>query len=80
MSAVAAERHLPLVLVPAGTLNHFARDVGIDGIQSVADALAIGDGARVDLSHVDVDDHPPRWFLNTASLGGYPTWCGSAKN
>ncbi|MFC0110459.1 diacylglycerol kinase family protein [Kibdelosporangium aridum] len=32
VSAVAAERHLPLVLVPAGTLNHFARDVGIDGI------------------------------------------------
>ncbi|WP_037257727.1 bifunctional phosphatase PAP2/diacylglycerol kinase family protein [Kibdelosporangium aridum] len=72
VSAVAAERHLPLVLVPAGTLNHFARDVGIDGIQSVADALAIGDGARVDLSRVDVDEHPPRWFLNTASLGGYP--------
>ncbi|MBE1469864.1 undecaprenyl-diphosphatase [Kibdelosporangium phytohabitans] len=72
VSAVAAERHLPLVLVPAGTLNHFARDVGIDGIQSVADALSAGDGVRVDLSHVDVDDHEPRWFLNTASLGGYP--------
>ncbi|CAM3973512.1 bifunctional phosphatase PAP2/diacylglycerol kinase family protein [Kibdelosporangium persicum] len=72
VAAVAAERQLPLVLVPAGTLNHFARDVGIDGIQSVADALASGDGVRVDLSHVDVDDLRPRWFLNTASLGGYP--------
>lgn len=72
VAAVAAERHLPLVLVPAGTLNHFARDVGIDGIQSVDNALAAGNGVRVDLSHVDVDDHAPRWFLNTASLGGYP--------
>ena len=26
---VAAEHDLPLVLVPAGTLNHFARDVGV---------------------------------------------------
>jgi undecaprenyl-diphosphatase len=72
VSAVAAERRLPLVLVPAGTLNHFARDVGVDGIQGVSDALSAGDGVRVDLSNVTVDDRPARWFVNTASLGGYP--------
>ena len=27
---VAAERGLPLVVVPTGTLNHFARDLGLD--------------------------------------------------
>ncbi|MBP2325669.1 undecaprenyl-diphosphatase [Kibdelosporangium banguiense] len=72
VAAVAAERHLPLVLVPAGTLNHFARDVGVDGIESVSAALKAGDGARVDLSHVDIDGGASRWFVNTASLGGYP--------
>ena len=72
VAAVAAERQLPLVLVPAGTLNHFARDVGIDGIDSVSAALSAGAGARVDLSHVEVDGDQSRWFINTASLGGYP--------
>jgi diacylglycerol kinase family enzyme/membrane-associated phospholipid phosphatase len=72
VSAVAAERQLPLALVPAGTLNHFARDLGTDGIAGVSQALKDGDGARVDLSTVSVDDHPARWFVNTASLGGYP--------
>ncbi|MEV4319843.1 phosphatase PAP2 family protein [Actinocrispum sp. NPDC049592] len=72
VSTVAAERQLPLVLVPAGTLNHFARDVGADGIQSAATAVSAGDGVRVDLSTVTVDSQPARWFINTASLGGYP--------
>jgi diacylglycerol kinase family enzyme len=72
VAAVAAERQLPLALVPAGTLNHFARDVGTDGIAGVAEAVENGDGARVDLSTVTVDDQPARWFVNTASIGGYP--------
>jgi undecaprenyl-diphosphatase len=72
VSAVAAERQLPVVLVPAGTLNHFARDIGVDGIEDVATAVQEGDGARVDLSTVTVDSEPARWFINTASLGGYP--------
>ncbi|TCO53538.1 undecaprenyl-diphosphatase [Actinocrispum wychmicini] len=72
VSTLAAERELPLVLVPAGTLNHFARDIGVDGIDSVATALETGDGARVDLTTVTVDDERARWFVNTASIGGYP--------
>lgn len=30
VAAVAAERGLPLAVVPTGTLNHFARDLGLD--------------------------------------------------
>ena len=30
VAAVAVERDLPLVCVPAGTRNHFARDLGLD--------------------------------------------------
>ncbi|MBW4717691.1 phosphatase PAP2 family protein [Saccharothrix sp. SC076] len=72
VAAVAAEHGLPMVLVPAGTLNHFARDVGLNGLADAAKAVAGGEGARVDLSTVDVDGEGPRWFVNTASLGGYP--------
>ncbi|MEU6151603.1 phosphatase PAP2 family protein [Actinosynnema sp. NPDC047251] len=72
VAAVAAANRLPLVLVPAGTLNHFARDVGVTGLDDAAQAVAAGDGVLVDLSAVTVDGVGPRWFVNTASLGGYP--------
>lgn len=67
VAAIAAERDLPLVLIPSGTLNHFARDVGIQGLHDTAQAVADGVGVRVDLAQVN-----GRWFVNTASLGGYP--------
>lgn len=67
VAAVAAERDLPLVLIPAGTLNHFARDVGITGLHDTAQAVATGEGVRVDLATVN-----DLWFVNTASIGGYP--------
>ncbi|XVS67252.1 bifunctional phosphatase PAP2/diacylglycerol kinase family protein [Actinosynnema sp. CA-299493] len=72
VAALAAAHRLPLVLVPAGTLNHFARDVGVQGLDDTARAVADGDGVLVDLSAVSVDGDGPRWFVNTASLGGYP--------
>jgi len=71
-----ANRHgLPLVLVPAGTLNHFARDVGVYDLQEAVDASRAGEAVAVDLGAVRV--HRPegeltRHFLNTASLGCYP--------
>lgn len=67
VAAIAVERDLPLVLIPSGTLNHFARDVGITGLHDTAQAVADGVGVRVDLAKVN-----GQWFVNTASLGGYP--------
>ncbi|WP_089955723.1 bifunctional phosphatase PAP2/diacylglycerol kinase family protein [Lentzea xinjiangensis] len=67
VAAIAAERDLPMVLIPSGTLNHFARDVGITGLHDTAQAVADGVGVRVDLAKVN-----EQWFVNTASLGGYP--------
>ena len=72
VAAVAAGRGLPLVVVPSGTLNHFARDVGVTSLQNAVDAVCQGSAVAVDLGAVDVDDEPPRYFVNTASLGGYP--------
>lgn len=72
VAAVAAGRGLPLVVVPSGTLNHFARDVGVTSLQAAVDAVRQGSAVAVDLGAVEVDGAPPRWFVNTASLGGYP--------
>ncbi len=77
-AAVAGRRRLPLVVVPTGTLNHFARDVGVYDLQEAVDATTRGEAVAVDLALVEV--HPAtgedvlrtRCFLNTASLGSYP--------
>ncbi len=71
-AAVAASRGLPLVVVPAGTLNHFARDIGVTEVPDAVEAVRAGTAVAVDLGGVQVDDAPPHWFVNTASLGGYP--------
>jgi diacylglycerol kinase family enzyme len=64
---VALEHGLPLAVVPAGTLNHFARDVGLEGPQSAVDAVVSGEAVRVDVA--EVNGTP---FLNTSSIGAYP--------
>src|SRR5687768_4124313 len=66
-AAVALEHGLPLAVIAAGTLNHFARDVGLQTPQDTADAVVSGQAVRVDVA--DVNGTP---FLNTASIGGYP--------
>lgn len=75
-SAVAGRRKLPLVVVPTGTLNHFARDVGVYDLQEAVDATHAGQAVAVGLGLVDVHDAEPpdqvHCFLNTASLGAYP--------
>ena len=55
-AAVAGRRGLPLVVVPTGTLNHFARDVGVYDLQEAVDATGTGQAVAVDLALVDV--HP----------------------
>ena len=82
-AAVAGRRGLPLVVVPTGTLNHFARDVGVYDLQEAVDATGTGQAVAVDLALVDVhpgrgtDPESPavmrlRAFVNTASIGSYP--------
>ncbi|HEY2205044.1 MAG TPA: phosphatase PAP2 family protein [Pseudonocardia sp.] len=76
VTALANEHGLPLVLVPEGTLNHFARDVGVYDLQEAVDASGAGEAVAVDLGMIDVSQDgeragPARYFLNTASLGCY---------
>ena len=76
VAGVAVEHGLPLVLVPAGTLDHFARDVGVQNLDeaqaaSRAGAVVVCDGGEVEVAYRG-DDTERRVFVNTASLGGYP--------
>ena len=71
-ASVASARELPLVVVPTGTLNHFSRDVGVAVPAEASRALAAGSAVHVDLGLVRIDGGSSVWFVNTASLGGYP--------
>jgi diacylglycerol kinase family enzyme len=67
VAAVAVERGLPLVAVPYGTRNHFARDLGLDR----EDPLAALAGFEGEERRVDVGRAGERRFLNNVSLGLY---------
>lgn len=68
VAEVAAEYDLPFLVVPAGTRNHFAMDLGLDRADPsrALDALKDGVELRVDLGQV-----AGRPFVNTVSFGAY---------
>jgi diacylglycerol kinase family enzyme len=67
------DRDLPLVVVPTGTLNHFARDLGLDLARPLRalDAFYAGHERRVDVGRIN--GHP---FINNVSLGIYAEMLG----
>jgi Diacylglycerol kinase catalytic domain len=68
VAAVAVERDLPLVVLPCGTLNHFAADAGLDCNDPLTGVSAVEDGTEL---RVDVGSVNGRVFINNASIGFY---------
>ena len=68
VGAVASDHGLPLVVVPAGTRNHFALDLGLDRDDVVGALDAYFDGAEHSIDLAEVNG---RVFVNNASLGLY---------
>jgi diacylglycerol kinase family enzyme len=68
VAGIAAEHGLPLLVISAGTRNHFALDLGLDreDPSRCLDALRDGVELRVDLGFIA--DRP---FVNNASFGAY---------
>lgn len=70
-ATVLAHRETELAILPAGTLNHFARDHGVPTTDPArALDLARTGGARA----VDVGWVNDRLFINTSSVGVYVTY------
>jgi len=65
-AGVAAEANKPLLVVPAGTLNHFALALGVDTVADAAEAVSNGQAVAVDRAVID-----GHGFVNTASIGSY---------
>jgi diacylglycerol kinase family enzyme len=70
VASVAAERGVPMVVVPAGTRNHFALDVGLDRDDVVGALDAYGEARE---RAIDLADVNGRIFVNNVSLGLYAT-------
>ena len=68
VAAVAARRGVAHVVVPAGTRNHFALDLGLDrdDVVGALDAFGPAVERRIDLAEVN-----GRVFVNNVSLGVY---------
>ena len=79
VSAVAgalAGSLVPLGVLPVGTLNHFARDLGIPTeLEDAVRLIVSGQTIRVDVGEVN-----GRTFINNCSLGLYPLSSTSASN
>jgi len=70
VSAVAAGlagTDVPLGVIPLGTLNHFAKDLGVSTVEAALDVIAAGN-----IERIDVGDVNGRVFVNNSSIGLYP--------
>jgi diacylglycerol kinase family enzyme len=68
VASVASRHGIPFVVVPAGTRNHFALDLGLDrdDVPGALEAYQDGVDTVVDLAEVN-----GRVFVNNASMGVY---------
>jgi diacylglycerol kinase family enzyme len=57
-----------LGVLPAGTLNHFSRDLGVNDTDAAFDALAAGRTRTIDVGKLS----DRRFFLNNVGIGLYP--------
>jgi undecaprenyl-diphosphatase len=69
-AALAAD--LPLLVIPGGTLNHFARALRVDTVEDALLAARTGTGRLVDVAAVDPVNAGRRVFVNNSSIGVYP--------
>jgi diacylglycerol kinase family enzyme len=68
VASVMVDSGVPFGVLPLGTLNHFAKDLGIPLELEAAIAVAAGGQVRA----VDVGEVNERIFLNNSGLGLYP--------
>ncbi|MFL6241162.1 MAG: diacylglycerol/lipid kinase family protein [Actinomycetes bacterium] len=68
VAGVAAEHDVPLLVIPAGTRNHFALDLGLDREDPAKSLDALTDGVELRVDLGDIDGRP---FVNNVSFGAY---------
>lgn len=68
VAGILAGGDVPMGVLPMGTLNHFAKDLGIPlELPEAVRVIAEGRASRIDLGEVNGEV-----FINNSSIGGYP--------
>jgi diacylglycerol kinase family enzyme len=68
VAGIASEHDIPLLVISAGTRNHFALDLGLDRDDPSTCLAALTDGEEVRVDLGMIADRP---FVNNASFGAY---------
>ena len=68
VAGIAAGRDIPMMVISAGTRNHFALDLGLDRDDPSTCLDALSDGVEL---HIDLGLIADRTFVNNASFGVY---------
>jgi diacylglycerol kinase family enzyme len=68
VAGIAAEHGIPLLVISAGTRNHFALDLGLDRDDPSRCLDALRDGVELQVDLGVIGDRP---FVNNASFGAY---------
>lgn len=78
-ASVLADGDVPLLAVPGGTFNHFARALAIDDLDAASAAIESGRVRSVPVARIDAAGGPAAGpatdghvFLNTCAIGWYP--------
>jgi diacylglycerol kinase family enzyme/membrane-associated phospholipid phosphatase len=71
---VAIQADVPLLVVPGGTFNHLAADLGFDRVGDAIRAVCQGTATRIDVGTV-----AGRYFINTAGVGSYPAFVAARE-
>lgn len=67
-ASILAGGNIPLGILPLGTLNHFAKDIGMpQDIKKSAEVIAKGNIKKIDIAEVN-----GKRFINNSSIGLYP--------
>lgn len=74
-AGVAASTGRPLAVFPAGTFNHFAKDIGCDHVGNTVRAIREGTASYVDLVYFN----GVKAVVNTAGIGAYPNFVRSRE-
>jgi len=72
MAHLARRYDRPLLALPGGTFNHFARALGLDSVDAAIDAFEAGSTVAVGVADAVAEDEAPITVLNVVSIGAYP--------
>lgn len=72
MAGLARRFDRPLLVLPGGTFNHFARSAGIEDVDAGLDAFEAGELIPISAIEGSADDAEPFLAVNAVSVGSYP--------